>query len=218
MNRREALSTVTILLGGTLIGADAFLSGCKASDKKVVFSVEDIALLDDVGETIIPTTPDSPGAKATRIGEFMKTIVNDCYTPEQQKVFTDGIDQLKDACQKKYSKDFSALSADQKTEFLKALDKEAKDFVNSDDYKKKKAAFDKAQDDWVKAEEAKKNFGASHLKKSYPPHYFSMIKQLTTWGYFSSEIGMTKDLRYMETPGKFDGAYPYAKGDKAWAM
>jgi hypothetical protein len=29
---------------------------------------------------------------------------------------------------------------------------------------------------------------------------------------------MTKALRYIETPGKFDGAYPYKKGDKAWAI
>ncbi|MDR0793682.1 MAG: gluconate 2-dehydrogenase subunit 3 family protein, partial [Chitinophagaceae bacterium] len=107
MNRREAISAVSILLGGTLIGADAFLSGCKASDKKFAFSADDISLLDDIGETIIPTTADSQGAKATKIGEFMKTWVNDCYTPEQQKVFADGIEQFKDACNKKYSKDFT---------------------------------------------------------------------------------------------------------------
>ncbi|TAJ45938.1 MAG: gluconate 2-dehydrogenase subunit 3 family protein, partial [Chitinophagaceae bacterium] len=29
MNRREALSSVALLLGGTILGAEAFLSGCK---------------------------------------------------------------------------------------------------------------------------------------------------------------------------------------------
>jgi hypothetical protein len=48
--------------------------------------------------------------------------------------------------------------------------------------------------------------------------YFRMMKQLTIWGYFSSEAGATKALRYMETPGKYDGNYPYKKGDKAWAL
>ncbi|MDR0792154.1 MAG: gluconate 2-dehydrogenase subunit 3 family protein, partial [Chitinophagaceae bacterium] len=107
-----------------------------------------------------------------------------------------------------------------KTAFLLALDKEAKDFVKTDDYKKKKEDYDKQQLDFIKAEEAKKNFGFSglNIRHRYPPHYFTLIKQMTTAGYFSSEIGMTKDLRYMETPGKWDGAYPYAKGEKAWAM
>ena len=69
MNRREALSRVSILLGGTIIGAEAFLSGCKTTTTKTAaFSTENIALLDEVGETIIPTTPDSPGAKAAQIG------------------------------------------------------------------------------------------------------------------------------------------------------
>ncbi|HEX7753740.1 MAG TPA: gluconate 2-dehydrogenase subunit 3 family protein, partial [Niabella sp.] len=99
-----------------------------------------------------------------------------------------------------------------------ALDKEAKDYVNTEDYKKKKAAFDQQQDDWVKSEEAKKDFAASHMKESFPPHYFSLMKQLTLWGYFTSKPGATQALRYMETPGKFDGAYPYKKGDKAWAL
>lgn len=219
MNRREALSRVSILLGGTIIGAEAFLSGCKTTTTKTAaFSTENIALLDEVGETIIPTTPDSPGAKAAQIGEFMKTIVNDCYTENQQKTFTEGIDQLQKACKDKYKKDFTGLSPAERTEFLTALDKEAKDYVNTEDYKKKKAAFDQQQDDWVKSEEAKKDFAASHMKESFPPHYFSLMKQLTLWGYFTSKPGATQALRYMETPGKFDGAYPYKKGDKAWAL
>lgn len=219
MNRRQALSTVGALLGGSIIGANYFLSGCKPAGKRAVagFSTDDIALLDEVGETIIPST-DSPGAKAARIGEFMKTIVNDCYTENQQKTFTEGLGHLKDTCQAKYKKDFTGLSADEKKEFLTTLDKEAKNFATTEEYKKKKEAFDSLQVEWVKAEESKKNFDASHMKDEYPPHYFTMIKQLTIWGYFTSEVGMTKALRYVESPGKFNGAYPYKKGDKAWAI
>jgi hypothetical protein len=43
-----------------------------------------------------------------------------------------------------------------------------------------------------------------------------MLKQLTLLGYFTSEIGCTKALRYVETPGGFNGNVPYKKGDKAW--
>jgi len=50
-----------------------------------------------------------------------------------------------------------------------------------------------------------------------PVHYFSMMKQLTIWGYFTSEPGTTKALRYIPVPGEFKGCIPYTKGDKAWA-
>ena len=63
MNRRDALSRVALLLGGTVIGAEFFLSGCASGDKKigqsVDFTADDIAYLDEVAETIIPAT-DTP--------------------------------------------------------------------------------------------------------------------------------------------------------------
>ncbi|MEM9985724.1 MAG: gluconate 2-dehydrogenase subunit 3 family protein, partial [Bacteroidota bacterium] len=43
------------------------------------------------------------------------------------------------------------------------------------------------------------------------------MKQLTLWGFFSSKIGATEVLRYLEVPGKYDGSYPYQEGDRAWA-
>lgn len=50
-----------------------------------------------------------------------------------------------------------------------------------------------------------------------PDHYFRMMKQLALLGYFTSEIGCTQALRYVESPGRFDPCVPYAKGEKAWA-
>ena len=49
------------------------------------------------------------------------------------------------------------------------------------------------------------------------PHYFRLIKELTLLGYFTSEIGYTQAMRYVETPGRFDPCVTYTAGDKAWA-
>ncbi|MES1194265.1 MAG: gluconate 2-dehydrogenase subunit 3 family protein, partial [Opitutus sp.] len=49
-----------------------------------------------------------------------------------------------------------------------------------------------------------------------PAHYFRMMKQLTMLGYFTSEIGATRTLRFVEVPGKYDGNVPYKKGDRNW--
>jgi hypothetical protein len=54
-------------------------------------------------------------------------------------------------------------------------------------------------------------------KHEDPAHYFRMMKELTMLGYFTSEIGYTKAMRYREAPGHFDPCIPYAPGDKSWA-
>jgi hypothetical protein len=41
--------------------------------------------------------------------------------------------------------------------------------------------------------------------------------ELSLQGYFTSEIGYTQAMRYLETPGAFEPCVPYAPGDRAWA-
>ncbi|HEY4618967.1 MAG TPA: gluconate 2-dehydrogenase subunit 3 family protein [Flavobacterium sp.] len=48
-------------------------------------------------------------------------------------------------------------------------------------------------------------------------HYFTMMKQLTLLGFFTSEAGATQVLRYKPVPGKYEGSIPYKKGEKSWA-
>lgn len=50
-----------------------------------------------------------------------------------------------------------------------------------------------------------------------PAHYFRMLKELALLGYFTSEIGYTQAMRYMETPGRYDPCAPYADGETQWA-
>jgi hypothetical protein len=191
MNRRDAISRVSLLLGGTILGAEVFLSGCHNAPEKSIggagtnFSNDDIAFLDEVAETILPAT-DSPGAKEAKVGEFMARIVKDCYTDSDQKVFIDGMKKLDAACKAKNGKNFLESSPAQRHDLLLDLDKEQKAYTAA-----------KKTDD--------------------PTHYFRMIKELTLWGYFTSEPGANKALRYVAVPGKYEGCIDYKKGDKAWA-
>ena len=207
MNRREALSSVALLLGGTLIGSEMFLSGCTNENKKIGtagldFSPEDISFLDEVGDTIIPAT-DTPGAKDAKIGEFMHTIVRDCYNKTDQDIFIAGMGKLNEASKSMNGKYFLECTPEERKNLLIALDKEQKDYY-AKQYKRLSAEIAKHQhdDDYV---------------PDIPNHYYRMIKELTLLGYFTSEVGATKALRYMETPGRYDGCMPYKKGDKAWA-
>jgi len=203
MNRRELLKMIAVLTGGAVVGGDVFLLGCKTETKTAAgFSKNIIALLNKVGETIIPTTS-TPGAKAAMVGEFMQVIVTDCYTQKEQDAFMKGIAELDRASDQINGKKFMDCSPQQRHDLLVSLEKDAKEFNKQKEEREKPLK--------ETAEKQKKEF------ISDPPHYYTMIKQLTLWGYFSSEIGAKTALRHNPIPGKYDGAYPYKKGDKAWS-
>jgi len=44
-----------------------------------------------------------------------------------------------------------------------------------------------------------------------------MMKELALLGYFTSEIGATQALQYVESPGRYDPCVPYKAGDRDWA-
>lgn len=208
MERREAVKYISILLGGTFIGANAFLTGCKSDTGEITeFSPEQIAYLDEIAETIIPTTS-TPGAKAAKVGEFMTVMVNDCYEAGDQRVFKEGMKKLNDASDKKFDKEFMRLSPAQRKELLIEIDSEAKA------YQTKVSEFDAKE--YAKEAEARDN-GRQYERQKMSPHYFTMMKQLTLLGYFTSEIGCKQALRYAPVPGRYEGCVPYKKGDKAWA-
>lgn len=191
MDRREAITKVGYLLGGTIIGANLFLEiGCTPTPDKVrsasaFFTADQIALLDEMGETILPATS-TPGAKAAKIGEFMNVMVRDCYTKRDQGIFREGMERLDEQCKKDQGKAFMECSPAERTAFFTKMDAKQKAYMKN-------------------------------KTPEQPSHYFRMLKELTLLGFFTSEVGATKALRYVAIPGKYDGDVPYKKGDKAWA-
>jgi hypothetical protein len=203
MERRDLLKMIALLTGGAVVGGELFLSGCKNNpgNSSSLFSKDSLALLDEIGETILPRTA-TPGAKDAQIGQFMQTIVTDCYYPPQQKIFTDGIEILKKRCQEKYGQPFLECTAEQKTALIKQIDEEATQHHN------KKMAMDAASNEKTKGT-------LEYNKTEAPYHWFTLMKQLTLWGFFTSEVGATQALRYVPVPGKYEGDVAYKKGDRS---
>jgi hypothetical protein len=227
MERREALQKVALLLGGTVLGASAFLNGCRSADSDLgtesKFTPTDIAFLDEISETIIPAT-NTPGAKAAKVGAFMAMMVTDCYTEKDQKIFREGMRKIDVASQKKFDKPFMQATPEQRLQLLNELDKEIKDEAA----RRKKEREVNIQKEQEEKEEQKQNATQESEKSSLekaqdksknapPKHYFRMMKELTLLGYFTSEIGQTQALRFNMVPGRYEGCVPYKKGDKAWA-
>ena len=123
LNRREALARLAVLLGGAFIGSTAYLSGAPLAGKtsRRDFTAAEIALLDEIGETIIPTT-NTPGAKSVQIGAFMVMMVRDCYRDPEQAVFETGLTAINDASRAKFGHDFMAASNAERTTLCNELD------------------------------------------------------------------------------------------------
>ena len=127
MNRREAVQNITLLLGGTLVGMNAFLTGCKTNTGKTeAFTADDIAYLDEIADTILPTTS-TPGAKAAKVGQFMTVMVNDCYEEKDQKAFRDGMDKINELSKKEFNNNFMKITPEKRHQLLVKLDAEAKE-------------------------------------------------------------------------------------------
>lgn len=183
MKRRKALELTAGLLGGTIIGAEFFISGCsKRQNLTIKISEDQVAFLNEVGEAILPHSDRSPGAKETNIGGFMRAIVMDCYEKKEAEIFVSGIEKIDRQSKAQFQKGFMELSLKDRQTLLIEFDKEA-----------------------------------GNLAENEGPHFFTMMKQLTIWGYFTSEPGATKALRYNPIPGRYEGCVEYTPGDKAWA-
>jgi hypothetical protein len=56
------------------------------------------------------------------------------------------------------------------------------------------------------------------LEASKPqPRSYAMIKQMTIFGYFTSEIGATQAMAHVAVPGRFDGIVKIPPGTRAWS-
>ena len=81
-------------------------------------------------------------------------------------------------------------------------------------------ALDREQKAAMEARDARATHaraGGAAAPADAPAHYFRMMKELALLGYFTSEIGYTQAMRYVESPGRFDPCAPHTPGEKIWA-
>jgi len=182
MNRREALKTGGVALGGALLLSSGILAGCERDKRPPtngMLSREQEDLVAEVADTILPKTASSPGAKEAGAGPAINLLLTDCYEPPAQQRIVKGLDELRQRCETVYQTDFAKLPRDQRENILRVLSVEA---------------------------------------KKAPPgtHWFPLMRELSERAYFSSQVGMTKALRYIQVPGKWVGCTPLTPGQPAW--
>lgn len=178
MTRREALKTSTVLLGSALL-APGLLTGCaqETHDSAAKSTASpDQSLLEDIADTLLPTTAASPGAKAAGVGATMLLLLNDCESADVNRRVSKGLQAFRATC-RDAGGDFASLQQSERERLLRELD--------------------------VAAQADEK-------------HWFAAVRELALQAYFSSEIGLTRALRYSITPGRYDACVPLKPGQPAW--
>ncbi|WP_459048284.1 gluconate 2-dehydrogenase subunit 3 family protein [Stenotrophomonas sp. PSU_St99] len=188
MDRRELLKMIVAATGAAMVGLPALVQGkAPAAGAMPAFSDAEIGTLDEIAETILPRTR-TPGAKDAGAGAFMATFVSDCYSARQQATFRAGLVDI----DKRAGGRFVSLTPEARTELLRALDAEAK------------------------ARKADVTETGTPEEGDAMPHYFTMLKQLAIFGFFTSKVGATGVLQYVAVPGRYDGDLAYTAGTPAW--
>lgn len=129
---------------------------------------------------------DTPGAKEAQVGSFIALYATECYNDIEQDILKKGIKQLNEVALQKYKEGFTKINQQQKEALLISIDAEAE-----------------------KANQQSNGNNSS-------AHYFTLMKQLTLLGFFTSKQGATQVLRYMPVPGTYKGCIDY-KDETAWS-
>lgn len=189
MDRREALRRMSLLFGGTIIGSQLFLEGCSRAASPQVAQLFTAENIDF-------------------LGNIAETILPKTATPGAKEA---GVGSLIPVIVRDcYAEDTQQI-------FLAGL-------LSIDALAKEKHGIDfqtLKQGDRTELLQGIDQERAAYDKTKtaeMPVHYFTLLRQLTMLGFFSSELGATESLRYVAIPGKYDGDLPYKKGDRAWAI
>jgi hypothetical protein len=119
MNRRRAIRNVIIISAGA-----GLLPSCMQQDKvsiplkNISISGSEEEMLAELAETIIPKTKNFIGAKDLKAHEFLLTMVDDCFNPEDQQKFKNGLKAFDKLSHDKFGQLFTSYTPKQKQELL----------------------------------------------------------------------------------------------------
>jgi len=214
MERREAVRNIAFLMGGassaTTIGV--FLDSCNTPSSKKgsgLFSADQEQLITEVADIIIPSTK-TPGAKAAGVGPWISMMVRDCYPKDAQEVFVKGLEDLEARSKKEYNNSFLKISVKERGQLLGKVRDETVAAQKADG--EKAAAAEKP-----KSKALTNTVKAAKYGPQGPSYFFAIARDLTLLGYFTSEIGATQALEYVDVPGRYNGCVDLKPGQKVYA-
>jgi hypothetical protein len=137
-SRRDAIKQLALMCGLALSASS--LSALAAvvtpptdmkRSSKTLFDKNQLALVRELGEIIIPTT-DTPGAIAAGVHDFINHYVVYCASKEEQQSLLSTLKRINDSAHAKAQKPFLLLDKEQQTDLLNNMEQAKNGFGQAD--------------------------------------------------------------------------------------
>ncbi len=202
MNRREFMQCAAVLVSGLGAGRSVFALNEEQltylatapdyiSQKADLFSGAQRDIVAAMAEVIIPRT-DTPGAIDAGVPQFIELMVADWFNDQERAIFMAGLNDLETRIPQEYGASFDKLSSAKQLEIMASMEDAAGD------------------SSWYQQGNTRRAFISD-------APFICQVKELTAWGFFTSEAGATQVLRSNMMPMRFDGNIPLAPDDSSWA-
>jgi hypothetical protein len=187
---RRRLLAASASIGTLALTPDALWAAVRAGAADERGAPTERALLDAVCNLVIPET-DTPGAQQALVPEFVLLAVAHRLAGAEPGA----VERLAVELDRLAGRAFTACDLDRQLAVIQALDDEA--FSESRRARSSRAAATLGMaPDWDLAD-------------------WRALKALIVIGYYTSEPGATKELRYEFVPGRYDADIPFHPGDRA---
>ncbi len=194
MDRRQALKTIGVAAALPLSSSELFALGRavhahvqSGGDRvRYVFlslDADESEILSVATELILPET-DTPGARSARVPEFIDAVLGGWFEDGERRRFLRGLRDLDARARTSEGASFSACESAAQIRILQEIEREA--HASGGARSPKRLAR-----------------RAAHTGPGAP--FFSALKWLTLFGYYTSEAGMEQELEHVEFPGTYDG-------------
>ena len=203
MNRREFLQCAAILVSGVSVSQlglalteeqQAYLAAAPNynTGSSSFFSESQRKIIAAMTEVVMPRT-DTPGAIDAGVPGFVELMAADWFNDEERAIFLAGLADIETRIPVEYGASFDQLDSVKQLEVMETMEDEASDSSWYD--------FANVQRDFI----------------SDAP-FICQIKELSIWGFFTSEVGGSQVLRYSAMPMYFDGDVPLSPDESSWLV
>jgi len=176
------------------LAAYAEIQAKKAPPRLKVLTVAQYATLEALVEAIIPADERSPGARQARVADYIDLLLSEADAPLRQQWLA-GLAALDAEAGKRFGAPFVRLPEGQVVALLTDISQyELLKPATSDpalDIARNEQPKPRPQVDTLLGDVSKHPVGRTPLEA-----FFANTKQATIHGYYTSEIGIHKDLRY----------------------
>ena len=142
-----------------------------------------VAMIDQ----IIPAT-DTPGAKGARVNEFIDVILTEWANDGERRNFLDGLADVDNQSNTLFSRDFAAASPEQQLTLLRSMDETA--------------AVARARSP---EKDRPPRWKPEGRDTQLQDDFFTVFRRMTLHGYYTSEVGFSKELKLQIIPGAQHG-------------